>query len=206
MKFSEFRFLVLSDLYRCKGDVGGGLKEYLFNPSFNYIVWFRMCQFLMQRGKFFYLPAVLARLFLKRKSIKFGIDISLSVKIAPGLKIEHFGGIFVNGKAQIGMRCSILHDVTIGEYRGAPIIGDFVFIGPGAKLIGDIHVGDNAIIGANSVVTRDVPGNAVVVGVPGRIISNKGNLRGGDKEQVWCSTIEYYRTICPEALLEKYGL
>jgi len=112
----------------------------------------------------------------------------------------------VNGKARIGMRCSILHDVTIGEYHGAPQIADFVFIGPGAKLIGGFRVGNNVIIGANSVVTKEVPDNAVVVGVPGRIVSEKGNLRGENKEQVFHSTLEYFRIICPRPLWQKYGL
>lgn len=208
IKFSEFRFLVLSDLYRYKN--GGGIlnfiSEYLFGISFKYIFWFRMCQYLMQKGPLAYFPALVARILLKNKSIKFGIDISLSTNIGPGLKIEHFGGIFVNGKAVIGMRCSILHDVTIGEYGGAPIIGNYVFIGPGAKLIGGVRVGDNVIIGANSVVTKNIPDNAVVVGIPGKIISEKGNLRDENKEQVWQSTLKYYRAICPRSIWSKYGL
>lgn len=208
MKFNEFRFLVLSDLYRYKG--AGGVRnfisEYLFGISFKYIFWFRMCQYLMQKGPFAYFPALSARILLKCKSIKLGIDISLTATIGPGLKIEHFGGIFINGKALIGMRCSILNGVTIGEYFGAPTIGDFVYIGPGAKLIGGFCVGANAVIGANAVVTRNVPENAVIVGIPGKMISDRGNLRGERKDQIYFSTLEYYRTICPSSLRQKYGL
>jgi serine O-acetyltransferase len=62
-----------------------------------------------------------------------------------------------------------------GERRGSPVIGDNVFIGAGAKIFGMIKVGNNAAIGANCVVTKDVPENGVVVGVPGRIISMNGS-------------------------------
>jgi serine O-acetyltransferase len=207
MKFSEFRFLILSDLYRYKNGEGifNFINEYVCGTSFRYIFWFRVCQYLMQKGPLAYFPRLLSRILLKQKSIKFGVDISLSANIGPGLKIEHFGGIFINGKAQVGMRCSILHDVTIGEYGGAPNIGDFVFIGPGAKLIGGVRVGDNVIIGANSVITKDIPDHAVVVGIPGKVISKKGNLRGKEKELIWDATIKYYKTICPRSIWRKYG-
>ncbi|MFC2064935.1 serine O-acetyltransferase [Chloroflexota bacterium] len=62
-----------------------------------------------------------------------------------------------------------------GEREGYPVIGDNVYIGPGAKIIGKVHVGNNVAIGANCVVTKDVPDNAVVAGVPGRVISMKGS-------------------------------
>lgn len=208
MEFSEFRFLILADLYRYRneGRMFSLAREYLFGTSFKYIFWFRLCQYLTRKSKFFIFPAFLAKILLRSKSIKFGIDISLGASIGPGLKIEHFGGIVVNSKARIGMRCSILQGVTIGEYGGAPTIGDFVFMGPGAKIIGGLRVGNNVIIGANSVVTKDIPSNAVVVGVPGKIISEKGNLRGEKKEQIWSSTIEYYKIICPQVIWEKYNL
>jgi serine O-acetyltransferase len=111
---------------------------------------------------------------------KYGIDISFNAQIGPGLSIPHFGGIVVAAKAVIGKNCLISHQVTIGavlrgEKRGAcPRIGDDVYIGPGAKLFGDIKIGNNVAIGANSVVNKDIPDNAVVVGVPGQVISLKG--------------------------------
>jgi len=82
--------------------------------------------------------------------------------------------------AEIDGYCNRSHQVTIGVSRrgaraGVPRIGDNVYIGPGAKLFGAIVVGDNAAIGANCVVTRDVPENGVVVGVPGRVISYEGS-------------------------------
>ena len=80
-------------------------------------------------------------------------------------------GIIVSHKAVIGKNCTIMHQVTIGNGRGgAPKIGDNVFIGAGAKLIGGIHIGDNVKIGAGCVVVDDVPDNATVVMPKARII------------------------------------
>jgi serine O-acetyltransferase len=94
--------------------------------------------------------------------------------------IGHFGGIIVNPDAIIGKNCNISHQVTIGitrrgERRGYPTIGDNVFIGPGAKIIGGVNIGDNVAIGANCVVTKDAPPNTVVVGIPGKVISLSGS-------------------------------
>jgi len=123
------------------------------------------------------LPAYLC---LKHLEYKYGISIPYTTKIGSGFYIGHFGGIVVNSKAIIGSNCNISHGVTIGEtYRGnskgTPVIGNQVFLGPGAKVLGNIHIGNNAAIGANAVVTKDVPENGVVVGSPGKIISFNGS-------------------------------
>jgi len=112
--------------------------------------------------------------------IKYGIAISYKTKVGRGLYIGHHGGIVTNEKAIIGDNCNLSHGVTIGvtrrgERQGIPTIGNNVYIGPGAKIIGKVHVGDNAAIGANCVVTRDVPDQAVVVGIPGKVISYEGS-------------------------------
>jgi serine O-acetyltransferase len=86
----------------------------------------------------------------------------------------------VNLRSTIGRNCNISQGVTIGRINrgkrsGTPIIGDNVYIGPGAKILGGITVGNGAAIGANCVVTRDVPENGVVVGIPGEVISHTGS-------------------------------
>ena len=63
-----------------------------------------------------------------------------------------------------------------GKKKGYPQLGDNVYIGPGAKIIGAIRIGNNVAIGANCVVTKDIPDNAVVVGIPGKVISNQGSV------------------------------
>lgn len=85
----------------------------------------------------------------------------------------------VNAEAILGQNVNLSQGVTIGsnnrgETMGVPIIGNNVFIAPGAKLIGKITIGDNVAIGANAVVLRDVPSNVSVGGVPAKVISNKG--------------------------------
>jgi serine O-acetyltransferase len=122
----------------------------------------------------------IAWLINRHQQIRFGIGISYKTSIGPGLYIGHEGGIVVSELAVIGKNCNLSHQVTIGVSRrgqraGVPVIGDNVYIGPGAKLFGAIVVGDNVAIGANCVVTRDVPENGVVVGVPGRVISYEGS-------------------------------
>lgn len=104
-----------------------------------------------------------------------GITIGGSARIGRRLCIEHHGGIVIHGAAVIGDDCMIRHGVTIGnagraDPLGAPTIGNRVEIGAGAKILGRIMLGDDVIVGANAVVTRDVPPGAVVGGVPAKVI------------------------------------
>jgi len=96
-----------------------------------------------------------------------GIELSLNATIGEGFLIFHYGGIFIGSRVVIGKNCSISHDVTIGlagrgVRRGAPVIGDNAYIAPGAKVSGRIRIGNNVKIGANAVVERNVPDNALV--------------------------------------------
>lgn len=123
---------------------------------------------------------LLVRILYRRCMLKYGIDIPAATQIDSGFYIGHFGGIVVNHRAIIGKNCNLSHGVTIGqanrgERQGCPIIGDNVYFGPGAKILGAVRVGNKAAIGANCVVTKDVPENAVVVGVPGHLISHRGS-------------------------------
>lgn len=88
---------------------------------------------------------------------------------------HHLNGIIVAPNAIIGENCTIFQQVTIGqdENGNAPIIGDNCYIGTGAKIIGNITIGNNVKIGANAVVVKDVPSNCTVVGVPGKIIKKE---------------------------------
>jgi serine O-acetyltransferase len=108
-----------------------------------------------------------------------GININPGAEIGKGFYIGHFGGVWI-GKAKIGEFCNISQEVTIGiggrnDLRGLPEIGNRVYIGPGAKVYGKIKIGDDVAIGANAVVSKSVPDNAVVVGNPGRIIGYNGS-------------------------------
>jgi serine O-acetyltransferase len=105
----------------------------------------------------------------------YGIEIPLSVEIGRRCYIGHQHGIVLHRLVKIGDDCILRHNVTIGGYsrqqhKRVPTIGNRVEIGCGATIIGDIHVGDGAVIGANSLVRTDVPSGALAVGNPARII------------------------------------
>lgn len=105
----------------------------------------------------------------------FGCIVPSHAQIGSTTRIEHRGvAVVVNRRAVIGERCSIGAQVVIGgkgkDSPGVPTIGDDVFIGAGAKVLGPIHIGNGATIGANSVVLIDVPEGATAVGVPARVI------------------------------------
>jgi serine O-acetyltransferase len=109
-----------------------------------------------------------------------GIHLSPETQIGPGFFISHFGGVWINPRVRMGARCTIAHAITIGAPDaevGAPVLGDRVWIGAGAVITGPIQVGSGAVIGANSLVSSNVPENAVVVGVPARVLAHTGSDR-----------------------------
>lgn len=119
-------------------------------------------------------------LWQKLIEIVTGISIPASTSIGHSFYIGHFGGIFINADAIIGSNCNIAQGVTIGisgqgEKRGVPIVGDNVFIGANAVLVGKIKVGNNAVIGACSMVNGSLEEDVIVLGVPAVVISKKGS-------------------------------
>lgn len=147
-------------------------------PGLRFSFWMRFCAAL--RGKWMWLPAY--AIALKRFNYykyKYGMSIPFVTNIGKGFYIGHFGCIVVNPGAIIGNNVNISQGVTIGaanrgDNAGVATIGDGVYIAPGVKIIGAVRIGNNVAIGANAVVTHDVPDNAVVAGVPARIISMDG--------------------------------
>jgi serine O-acetyltransferase len=106
-----------------------------------------------------------------------------AIKIGPGFYIGHFGTIVINSQTIIGENCNIAHLTTIGQinkgYRkGTPIIGNHVWIGTGAVIVGKITVGNNVLIAPNAYVNRDVPDNSLVIGNPMEIISKEDATSG----------------------------
>ncbi|MCE5267548.1 MAG: serine acetyltransferase [Planctomycetaceae bacterium] len=181
MRFAEYRKLVHADGYRYFGRMGfGTFCRGLFNQGFKYTFWMRTCAYLHGSaiGRWTIYP--LAWMLQQHYSLRCGIVISHRTQVGGGLRMGHCGSIVVNAYAVIGKNCDLSHDVTIGVIprgpkRGTPQIGDNVYIGPGAKILGNVRIGDHAAIGANCVVTKDVPDYGVVVGVPGRVISLNGS-------------------------------
>lgn len=187
MRFADLRRLWRSDLYRHYGRANLGtftrmLLVYWEPPGAKYAFLLRLCRYTQEaRPRALFAPLfVITRILLKRWEYAFHIRIPPQTAIGPGLYIGHFGDIGVNRRAVIGANCNLSQGVSIGQAsrgrrKGCPVIGDNVFVGPGAKIIGRVRIGDNVAIGANCVVTRDIPDNAVVVGVPGRVISYAGS-------------------------------
>jgi serine O-acetyltransferase len=102
-----------------------------------------------------------------------GISIDKSVEIGPGLRIWHFGNIFIHKGVTIGENCTLRQGVTIGnrvEGSSVPTVGNNVDFGAYAQILGEVRIGHNARIGAMAVVLQDVPDGATAVGNPARII------------------------------------
>ena len=152
------------------------------SPGVHAVIIFRFGHWLKRKN-------ILLRIFLypiyvlsvDRVRSKWGIEISRNAEIGEGLYIPHGGCITISGEAKIGKMAVISQQVTIGisgqgDKEGVPIIGDNVYIAPGAKLFGKIKIGNNVKIGANAIVYKDIPDEAIVVLDPGfKIISFKGN-------------------------------
>lgn len=182
MKIKEYIYLVKSDLHRYAGNskFSSFIYHIILSPGFKYSFWMRSCAYSKSNFALQFLFFPFAWLFLIHLEHKFGISISYRAKIGSGFYIGHFGGIVVNQNVVIGKNFNISHQVTLGvanrgNRKGYPVIGDNVYIGPGAKVIGNVRVGNHVAIGANCVVTKDIPDNSVVVGIPGKVISSEGS-------------------------------
>jgi len=107
----------------------------------------------------------------------FAAWIPSSARIGRNFKAGYWGlGIVIHSRSQIGDNCTVAQNVTLGRKEGeegVPVIGDGVYIGAGASLLGGINIGDDSVIGANSVVVHDVPAKSVVAGIPARVIRDR---------------------------------
>jgi serine O-acetyltransferase len=182
VRFRGFCRVVASDLYRHTGaaDARSFVRCMLMAPGFSYTFWFRSVAWLRQERSVLRLLYPIAGLVKRHFSLKYGISIPAETRIGPGFYIGHHGGIVVSPLCRIGRDCSISQGVTIGvttrgSRRGAPVLGDRVYVAPGAKIVGAVRVGSNVAVGANAVVVADVPDDAVVVGVPARVVSFAGS-------------------------------
>jgi len=174
--------MVYSDLYRVTGTIKFTtlVRHILGGGAFKYIFWMRTCLYTKTQILLRIFIYQFARFLLKHLMYKLGVSIPPETMIGSGFYIGHFGGIVINSSCKIGKNCNISQGVTLGQAnrgknKGCPILGDNIYLGPGAKIFGAVRIGNNVAIGANCVVTKDIPDNAVVVGVPGRVISQKGS-------------------------------
>ncbi len=131
-----------------------------------------------------------------------GIEIHPGAQIGAGLFIDHGMGTVIGETAEIGEDVTLYHNVTLGgvswrKEKRHPTVEDHVVIGAGAQVLGPIRIGARSRIGANSVVVKDVPCDAVVVGVPGRIVSHQGEPVSGP------SDVDLQHNLLPDATMER---
>ena len=160
--------------YHANGEYG---KEVWLNP----VVW-ALASYRLSNWVIVAKPSFLIRiplkvlLFLTNKFCEVFMEMCISpaATIGEGLYIGHIGGVHISQYAVIGKNCDISHRVTIGVSamgrKGVPILGDDIYVGPGATLVGKIRIGNGAKIAANTLVIDDVPSGATAIGVPGRVI------------------------------------
>lgn len=152
------------------------IKKLLTDPPYTSVFLYRVSNFFY-RKKIPFIPRLLTII----NRIIFGIEIGYTAQIGKGFRICHGAGCVIGYKTIIGENVTVNQGVTIGgnfnksriynkTYITQPVIGDNVHIAAGAKVLGPVIIGSNTIIGANSVITKDVPMNSVVSGIPGVVI------------------------------------
>ena len=175
-------FMFLRDLIRTYRErdpaARSNLEVLLCYPGVHAVLWHQLSHALWQRrlrllGRF---SSHIARWLT-------GIEIHPAAKLGRRLVIDHGMGVVIGETAEIGDDCYIYHQVTLGVARASagkrhPTVGNGVIIGAGAKVLGPIHVGDNARVGSNAVVVDDVPAYTTVVGMPARPVDRKLPRRG----------------------------
>lgn len=177
----------LKRAYALSAGKQGGVKAAILcvlQPGTQAVIVLRFGQWSQSKPLFLrlFLDPVYHLLYLMIR-IFWGIEIPKNTRVGPGLYIGHFGGITVSSGTVIGKDCNLSQGITFGvsgegNKRGIPVIGDDVYIAPGARIFGKINAGNNVKIGANAVIHKDIPDNAIVVLDPGyAIISFKGNRK-----------------------------
>lgn len=168
------------DLYRYYGGKAPLSAMLLPPPNILYIKTLRSCQYYKRRNKILY------RYFkykLRNLQHRTFIQIPEETKIGEGFYIGHYGPVVINPKAILGKNINIATGVTIGQENrgkraGAPTIGDNVWIGTNAVIVGKITIGCDVLIAPNSYVNFDVPDHSIVIGNPARIIPRENATEG----------------------------
>lgn len=155
------------------------LDPFLYFKGFHALVTHRFAHELWRQGR-----RDFALYMQSQSSRMFSVDIHPAARIGKGLMLDHATGIVIGETATVGDNCSFLHAVTLGgsgKQTGDrhPKIGSCVLIGAGAKVLGNIHVGNSSRIAAGSVVLTDVPPHVTVAGVPARIVGPAGAAEPG---------------------------
>jgi serine O-acetyltransferase len=164
------------DFYRESGTYLSKIQIWkkCFSPNLHFIYLLRTTQ-KYPKNTFL---GIIWRLILRHYQIKYGFQIYPETQIGDGFYLGHWGSLVINPKAKIGENCNIAQGVTIaqanrGKNEGVPEIGDEVWIGPNAVIVGKIKIGNNVLIAPNAYVNFDVPENSIVTGNPGIITAHE---------------------------------
>lgn len=193
----------------------GVFEVILLYSGFHAVCLHRIAHWFYNKKMFF-----IARFISQFNRFLTGVEIHPGAKIGKGLFIDHGMGIVIGETAEIGDNCTIYHNATLGgtgkdKGKRHPTVGNNVLISTGAKILGPFKVGDNARIGANSVVLEEVEPNTTVVGVPGKAVK-RGDQRiapsveldqiniGDPIAQEFCKLVAKLEKL--ERTLEKHGI
>ena len=152
------------------------------HPGFRFLFYLRKVAFYANRKRSLGIfPYLYNRAMLHHYRFKYGFDISPTTSIEPGLFLGHFSGVVISPYAVLGANINIAQGVTIGatsrgERIGAPTLEDRVWVGANAILVGKITIGREALIAPGAYVNFDVPSRAVVLGNPGKVVSDSGSV------------------------------
>ncbi|MGG5401483.1 serine O-acetyltransferase EpsC [Clostridioides difficile] len=146
------------------------IEVFLLYPSVHAMIMHRMAHALYKKNMLF-----TARLISQISRFMTGIEIHPGAKMGEGILIDHGMGVVIGETAEVGNRVTIYQGATLGATgkdtgKRHPTVGDDVLIGAGTKILGPLNIGSNSKIGANSVVVKDVPNGATVVGIPAKIV------------------------------------
>lgn len=163
------RKLIQSDLFRYAGQASFKefVKFYIKNPYFRFQVYLRLSNTRLS------LVAFVFQLLKAGLGKKVNIQLNRNVPVGYGLYIPH-GNVVINSQSQIGNNCSFLQFSSIGTIHRQPaaILADNVYVGPNVNIVGAIKIGNNTVLGAGSVIVKDIVDNVVVVGCPAKPIKN----------------------------------
>ncbi len=180
MKLKHVRYLMHSDMARYAEEIGVQLSlgkkiSFFFLPCVCSLLIYRISHYFFSHNYY-----LIARFFYTVNLILFGIDIAPSSRLGSHVYIPHPVGVIIVGNA--GDHCTFfalagigggLEETDIGAGVGLPVLGDYVTISASSKVLGPIHIGTNAEVGALSLAITDVPENSILIGVPGKIIKTK---------------------------------
>ncbi|WP_250253772.1 serine acetyltransferase [Chryseobacterium sp. Marseille-Q3244] len=149
------------------------------NPNLHYLYILRKAQKYQKKS----VSGLFWKFVLRHYQIKYGFQIYPETQIGEGLYLGHWGALVINPKAKIGKNCNIAQGVTIGQQNrgkneGYPVIGDEVWIGPNAVIVGNVNIGNNVLIAPNAYVNFDVPDDSMVMGNPGKIYPTENATNG----------------------------